>query len=96
MCRGLSYNLTSFPNIWLSISDQREAASILHKYRVRMKPVTLSDSSEPVCHLCDVTAGADGVWLFPVFPAAGVRCVCSSLQRSEWSPAAVSVRLLQR
>ncbi|XP_059371227.1 membrane frizzled-related protein [Carassius carassius] len=37
MCRGLSYNLTSFPNIWLSISDQREAASILHKYRVLME-----------------------------------------------------------
>uniref|UniRef100_A0A8C2H7W2 Membrane frizzled-related protein n=1 Tax=Cyprinus carpio TaxID=7962 RepID=A0A8C2H7W2_CYPCA len=36
MCRGLSYNLTSFPNIWLSISDQREAASILHEYRVLM------------------------------------------------------------
>lgn len=35
MCRGLSYNLTSFPNIWLTVSDQREAASILHKYRVR-------------------------------------------------------------
>uniref|UniRef100_A0A671QJL1 Membrane frizzled-related protein n=1 Tax=Sinocyclocheilus anshuiensis TaxID=1608454 RepID=A0A671QJL1_9TELE len=37
MCRGLSYNLTSFPNIWLSISDQREAASILHEYRVLME-----------------------------------------------------------
>ncbi|XP_043114357.1 membrane frizzled-related protein [Puntigrus tetrazona] len=37
MCRGLSYNLTSFPNIWLSISDQREAASLLHKYRVLME-----------------------------------------------------------
>ncbi len=79
MCKGLSYNLTSFPNIWLPISDQREAASILHKYRVRMKTVTMSSSSEPVCHLCYVTAGADGVWLFRVFPTAGVWCVCSSM-----------------
>lgn len=35
MCRGLSYNLTSFPNIWLSISDQREAAALLRQYRVK-------------------------------------------------------------
>ncbi|XP_056613450.1 membrane frizzled-related protein-like isoform X2 [Triplophysa dalaica] len=33
ICGGLSYNLTSFPNIWLSISDQKEAASLLQKYR---------------------------------------------------------------
>ncbi|KAM8854534.1 membrane frizzled-related protein isoform 2-T2 [Synchiropus picturatus] len=36
MCRGLSYNLTSFPNIWLSISDQREASLLLRQYRVRL------------------------------------------------------------
>ena len=34
MCQGLSYNLTSFPNIWLSISDQRQAATLLQQYRV--------------------------------------------------------------
>ncbi|KAF3693050.1 Membrane frizzled-related protein Membrane-type frizzled-related protein [Channa argus] len=34
MCQGLSYNLTSFPNIWLSIADQREAATLLKQYRV--------------------------------------------------------------
>lgn len=34
MCQGLSYNLTSFPNIWLSIADQREAATLLRQYRV--------------------------------------------------------------
>ena len=34
MCQGLSYNLTSFPNIWLSISDQRQAATLLRQYRV--------------------------------------------------------------
>lgn len=35
MCHGLSYNLTSFPNIWLSISDQEEAAALLRHYRVK-------------------------------------------------------------
>lgn len=35
MCRGLSYSLTSFPNIWLSIADQREAAALLQQYRVK-------------------------------------------------------------
>lgn len=35
MCQGLSYNLTSFPNIWLSIADQREAATLLRQYRVK-------------------------------------------------------------
>lgn len=34
MCQGLSYNLTSFPNIWLSIVDQREAAYVLRQYSV--------------------------------------------------------------
>lgn len=44
MCQGLSYNLTSFPNIWLSIADQREAATVLRQYRVLFlyKPITLS------------------------------------------------------
>ncbi|KAJ0063491.1 hypothetical protein NL108_002642, partial [Boleophthalmus pectinirostris] len=33
MCLGLTYNLTSFPNIWLSIADQSEAASLLRHYQ---------------------------------------------------------------
>ncbi|KAI4901361.1 hypothetical protein NFI96_001298 [Prochilodus magdalenae] len=33
MCQGLRYNLTSFPNIWLSIADQREAENMLRQYR---------------------------------------------------------------
>lgn len=37
MCQGLSYNLTSFPNIWLSIADQREAATLLRQYRVKKR-----------------------------------------------------------
>lgn len=40
MCRGLSYNLTSFPNIWLSIADQREAATLLRQYRVKAASTT--------------------------------------------------------
>lgn len=35
MCQGLTYNYTSFPNIWLSIADQREAAALLRQYRVK-------------------------------------------------------------
>lgn len=42
MCQGLSYNLTSFPNIWLSIADQREAATLLRQYRVKKLPSKLT------------------------------------------------------
>ncbi|XP_051534981.1 membrane frizzled-related protein [Myxocyprinus asiaticus] len=51
MCRGLSYNLTSFPNIWLSISDQREAASILHKYWVLMEFACFESLRQLVCRM---------------------------------------------
>ncbi|XP_033851612.3 membrane frizzled-related protein isoform X1 [Acipenser ruthenus] len=37
MCLGLSYNQTSFPNIWLSIPTQSGAASILQHYQVLME-----------------------------------------------------------
>lgn len=40
MCQGLSYNLTSFPNIWLSIGDQREAATLLRQYQVNASFLT--------------------------------------------------------
>uniref|UniRef100_A0A3B3R4C5 Membrane frizzled-related protein n=1 Tax=Paramormyrops kingsleyae TaxID=1676925 RepID=A0A3B3R4C5_9TELE len=36
MCHGLSYNFTSFPNIWLSITDQREASAVLRQYKVSL------------------------------------------------------------
>ncbi|XP_042150865.1 membrane frizzled-related protein [Oncorhynchus tshawytscha] len=45
MCQGLSYNLTSFPNIWLSIADQREAATLLRQYMVR--PHTWPVNTQP-------------------------------------------------
>ncbi|XP_078055284.1 membrane frizzled-related protein [Mustelus asterias] len=34
MCRGLSYNETSFPNIWLGIPDQRSSISSLKDYKL--------------------------------------------------------------
>uniref|UniRef100_UPI00398F4E0B membrane frizzled-related protein n=1 Tax=Pristiophorus japonicus TaxID=55135 RepID=UPI00398F4E0B len=34
MCQGLSYNETSFPNIWLGIPDQRSAISTLKDYKL--------------------------------------------------------------
>ncbi|XP_054853964.1 membrane frizzled-related protein [Eublepharis macularius] len=34
MCLGLSYNTTSFPNIWLTIADQQGAAELLQDYQV--------------------------------------------------------------
>lgn len=45
MCQGLSYNLTSFPNIWLSIADQREAAYTLRQYSVR------NNTQDPSCYV---------------------------------------------
>ncbi|XP_048369020.1 membrane frizzled-related protein isoform X2 [Sphaerodactylus townsendi] len=34
MCLDLSYNATSFPNIWLTIADQQGAAEVLQDYQV--------------------------------------------------------------
>lgn len=36
MCLGLSYNATSFPNIWLTIPDQQGAAEVLQDYLVSL------------------------------------------------------------
>ncbi|KAJ1189868.1 hypothetical protein NDU88_006610 [Pleurodeles waltl] len=33
MCAGLSYNSTSFPNMWLSIPDQEEASKVLRHFK---------------------------------------------------------------
>lgn len=45
MCQGLSYNLTSFPNVWLSIGDQTEAAYVLHRYTVG------NNTQNPACNV---------------------------------------------
>ncbi|KAK7172338.1 hypothetical protein R3I93_004609 [Phoxinus phoxinus] len=69
MCRGLSYNLTSFPNIWLTVSDQREAASILHKYKVLMELACFESFRRLVC----------GMFLPHCSPQSGVLQPCQSI-----------------
>ncbi|XP_062873439.1 membrane frizzled-related protein [Trichomycterus rosablanca] len=61
MCQGLSYNLTSFPNIWLSIADQREAAHMLLQYKVLMDLDCYEPLRQLVCALfvpqCSIQGG---------------------------------------
>uniref|UniRef100_A0A668SXJ8 Membrane frizzled-related protein n=1 Tax=Oreochromis aureus TaxID=47969 RepID=A0A668SXJ8_OREAU len=77
MCRGLSYNFTSFPNIWLSIADQREAATLLGQYRVKvlMELACFEPLQRLVC----------GMFLPQCSPQGGVlqpcRSVCSSAEQ---------------
>ncbi|KAM9732891.1 membrane frizzled-related protein isoform 2-T6 [Menidia menidia] len=75
MCQGLSYNLTSFPNIWLSIADQREAAALLRQYRVLMELACFKPLQRLVC----------GMFLPQCSPQGGVlqpcRSVCSSAEQ---------------
>ncbi|XP_037534008.1 membrane frizzled-related protein [Nematolebias whitei] len=75
MCQGLSYNLTSFPNIWLSIADQREAAMLLRQYRVLMELACFKPLQRLVC----------GMFLPLCSPQGGVlqpcRSVCSSAEQ---------------
>ncbi|KAM4627312.1 membrane frizzled-related protein [Polymixia lowei] len=75
MCQGLSYNLTSFPNIWLSIADQREAATLLRQYRVLMELACFEPLRRLVC----------GMFLPHCSPQGGVlqpcRSVCSSAEQ---------------
>ncbi|KAI4815576.1 membrane frizzled-related protein [Pseudochaenichthys georgianus] len=75
MCQGLSYNLTSFPNIWLSIADQREAAILLGQYRVLMELACFEPLRRLVC----------GMFLPQCSPQGGVlqpcRSVCSSAEQ---------------
>ncbi|XP_060929641.1 membrane frizzled-related protein isoform X2 [Limanda limanda] len=75
MCQGLSYNLTSFPNIWLPIADQREAATVLQNYRGLRE----LDYFEPLRRL------VCGMLLPQCSPQGGVlqpcRSVCSSAEQ---------------
>ncbi|XP_072249052.1 membrane frizzled-related protein isoform X2 [Leuresthes tenuis] len=74
MCLGLSYNLTSFPNIWLPIADQREAARLLQQHRVLMELACLKPLQRFLC----------GMFLPQCSPQGGVlqpcRSVCSSAE----------------
>ncbi|XP_076000076.1 membrane frizzled-related protein [Genypterus blacodes] len=75
MCQGLSYNLTSFPNIWLSIADQREAATLLRQYRVLMELACFEALQQLVC----------GLFLPQCSPQGGVlqpcRSICTSAEQ---------------
>ncbi|XP_030634587.1 membrane frizzled-related protein [Chanos chanos] len=75
MCQGLSYNLTSFPNIWLSIADQREAASMLSQYKVLMDLACFEPLRRLVC----------GIFVPQCSPQGGVlqpcRSICSSAEQ---------------
>ncbi|XP_068601928.1 membrane frizzled-related protein [Brachionichthys hirsutus] len=75
MCQGLSYNRTSFPNIWLSVTDQKEASALLRQYRV-LKPLACF---EPLRRL------VCGMFLPRCSPQGGVlqpcRSVCSCAEQ---------------
>uniref|UniRef100_A0A3Q3M554 Membrane frizzled-related protein n=1 Tax=Labrus bergylta TaxID=56723 RepID=A0A3Q3M554_9LABR len=77
MCHGLSYNLTSFPNIWLSIADQKEAATLLRAYQVKASYLNH--------HLKPLRTLVCGMFLPQCSPQGGVlqpcRSVCSSAQQ---------------
>ncbi|XP_058489989.1 membrane frizzled-related protein [Solea solea] len=74
MCQGLSYNLTSFPNIWMSIADQTEAATLLQQYQVLMELACFGPLQRLVC----------GMFLPQCFHHGGVlqpcRSVCSTAE----------------
>ncbi|XP_077579153.1 membrane frizzled-related protein [Stigmatopora nigra] len=75
MCLGLSYNLTSFPNIWLSVADQREATTLLRQYRVLMELPCFEPLRKLVC----------GMFLPQCSPHGGVlqpcRSICTSAEQ---------------
>ncbi|XP_008307657.1 membrane frizzled-related protein isoform X2 [Cynoglossus semilaevis] len=74
MCQGLNYNVTSLPNIWLSITDQKEAATLLQQYQVLMELPCFAPLQRLVC----------GIFLPECVPQGGVlypcRSVCSTAQ----------------
>lgn len=98
MCQGLSYNLTSFPNIWLPIPDQRKAATLLRQYRVSVALTDLhikhsAPVSEQWSHLV-LWPGADGAGVLQASAEAGVWDVSSWVQPSGGRPAALPISLL--
>ncbi|XP_036419032.1 membrane frizzled-related protein [Colossoma macropomum] len=75
MCQGLSYNLTSFPNIWLSIADQREAANMLRQYRVLKELACFEPLRQLVCAMFLPQCSLQGGVLQPC------RSICSAAEQ---------------
>ncbi|XP_018598430.2 membrane frizzled-related protein isoform X2 [Scleropages formosus] len=75
MCQGLSYNLTAFPNIWLSIADQREAAMVLQQHKVLMELACFQSLRRMVCGMVVPQCSPQGGVLQPC------RSVCIAAQQ---------------
>ncbi|NXE55026.1 MFRP protein, partial [Casuarius casuarius] len=77
MCLGLSYNTTSFPNIWLAIPDQAGAAEVLQDYQTLMELACYQHLRPLICSLFVPKCTPDGGVLQPCRPvclAAEQRC----------------------
>ncbi|XP_062450391.1 membrane frizzled-related protein [Rhea pennata] len=77
MCLGLSYNTTSFPNIWLAIPDQAGAAEVLQDYQTLAELACYQHLRPLICSLFAPKCTADGGVLQPcraVCLAAEQRC----------------------
>ncbi|XP_043533013.1 membrane frizzled-related protein-like isoform X1 [Chiloscyllium plagiosum] len=72
MCQGLSYNETSFPNIWLGIADQRSAISTLKDYKLLTELVCYETLRLLTCSIIVPKCTQDG----------GVMPPCQSLCQS--------------
>ncbi|XP_041098308.1 membrane frizzled-related protein isoform X3 [Polyodon spathula] len=75
MCLGLSYNQTSFPNIWLNIPNQSGAGSILQHYQVLMELPCYRYLHLLTCSIFVPKCTGDGGVLQPC------RSVCQSAER---------------
>ncbi|XP_072835368.2 membrane frizzled-related protein isoform X1 [Pogona vitticeps] len=65
MCLGLSYNTTSFPNIWLTIPDQQGAEEILQDYLMLKDLSCYPDLRRLICSLFVPKCTPDGGVLQP-------------------------------
>ncbi|KAJ7990210.1 hypothetical protein DPEC_G00297950 [Dallia pectoralis] len=75
VCQGLSYNHTSFPNIWLSIADQKQAGTLLHQYKVLMELACFQPLRRLVCGMFLPLCSPEGGVLQPC------RAVCSRAEQ---------------
>ncbi|XP_065426288.1 membrane frizzled-related protein isoform X3 [Chrysemys picta bellii] len=75
MCLGLSYNTTSFPNIWLTIPDQQGAATMLRDYKTLMELSCYQHLRLLICSLFVPKCTPDGGVLQPC------RAVCLTAEQ---------------